>query len=90
MYDQISHDVYIWMFGIFCVHCGAGKQLWLRVPDGRLFRYTVRNDRNLDGVGLKLAENAVTPEGIELIRHLEFLDEKQEYVVEPARQYAGA
>jgi hypothetical protein len=64
---------------------------------GRLLLYTVQNDRklrriicNYGSTGLKLAENAATPEGyIELIRHLEFFDEKQEYAIEPARQYAG-
>jgi hypothetical protein len=46
--------------------------------------YTVEDDQDLEKIlenygatGLKLAENAVTPEGyIQLIRHLEYLDEE--------------
>jgi hypothetical protein len=74
--------------------CGAGdyKQLQLRVPDGRLLLYTVRNDRDLrkivrnyGGTGLKLAENAVTPEGyIKLVTHLQFLDEGQVHAIQQA------
>jgi hypothetical protein len=73
---------------------GAGvyEEFKLRVPDGRLLLYIVENDRelrriirNCGGTGVKLAENAVTPEGqIKLVTHLQFLDAQQVYAIQQA------
>jgi hypothetical protein len=73
--------------------CGAGVYKQLQLPSTRwptVAVYTVRNDRELQriirnygGTGLKLAENAVTPEGyIKLVTHLQLLDEKQVYAIQ--------